>query len=127
MQREKWSFLFTQIPLCLKAINRKLYVLPYTVNFDWKENVIAIESQKFSTLQKYPCEIIVHSRPVVFSSYVYIKKNGYSKKKSTLYYYNHISSLKSVLPKSSAVFYSDWLTGERCDFYLAAWPWGKLA
>lgn len=80
MQREKWSFLFTQIPLCLKAINRKLYVLPYTVNYDWKENVIAIESQKFSTLQKYPCEITIHSRPVVFGSNVYKIKKIITKK-----------------------------------------------
>lgn len=102
-------FLFTQIPLCLKTINRKSYVLPYPVNYDWKENVIAIESQKFSTLQKCPCEIIVHSRPVVFSSNVYkIKKKLLLKKKSQLCIIITIfHHFKSILPKSSAVFYSD--------------------
>lgn len=34
-------------------------------------------------------------------------------KKSTLYYSRHISSPNSVFPKFNAVFYSNWLTGER--------------
>lgn len=75
-----------------------------------EKNVIAIEFQKISALQKYPCEIIVHSRPVVFGLNVYKIKKIVTWKKSTLYYSNRISSLKSILPRSSAVFYSDWLT-----------------